>query len=309
MIQKVPFFSIIITTYNREKHISETLESVINQTFGDFEVLVIDNQSTDSTKENVCSYKDERIFFYQNEQNFERCYSRNRGIKLAKGSYILLLDSDDLYEPDHLSNWYRFIQSNNTNSDCFYVSEKKILKEKEFSLQHNHILQDHPVCYFFLNPIIPGQVCVPSTTFKKYSFRNDLLIFEDAAMWMELSIKNKVFFHSISSFVYRLHDDNSVNESVYNAYFRRLKAIRKITKEQRFKSYLDRKSIRFSLNACYMGIIRYHIANSSNVIQITWILKSLLFFPDFGFKNKLLLLFQSIPIIGGLTYFKNRKLY
>lgn len=304
-----PFFSIIIPTFNREKHISETLESVISQSFGDFELLVIDNQSSDRTKEIVCSYEDERIFFYQNEQNFERCYSRNKGINLSKGKYILLLDSDDLYEPDHLSNWYDFILSDNTNSDSFYISDKKILKENELSVQLNPVFREHPVGYFFLNPIIPGQVCVPSTIFKKYSFRNDLLIFEDAAMWMELSINNQVVFHSISSFVYRLHDDNSVNESVYNAYFKRLKAIRKITKEQKFNSYLDRKSIRFSLNACYMGIIRYHIANSSNVIQITWILKSLLFFPDFGFKNKLLLLFQSIPIVGNLTYFKNRKLY
>lgn len=304
-----PFFSIIIPTYNREKHISETLESVLSQSFGDFELLVIDNQSSDRTKEIVCSYKDERIFFYQNEQNYERCYSRNRGIDLSKGKYILLLDSDDLYEPEHLSNWYDFILSDNTNSDSFYVSDKKILKENELSVQLNPVFREHPVCYFFLNPIIPGQVCVPSTIFKKYSFRNDLLIFEDAAMWMELSINNQVVFHSISSFVYRLHDDNSVNELVYNAYFKRLKAIRKITKEQRFNSYLDRKSIRFSLNACYMGIIRYHIANSNKDVQIYWILKSLLFFPDFGFKNKLLLMFQSIQIIGNLIYFKNRKLY
>ena len=304
-----PFFSIIIPTFNRQKHVSETIDSVLDQTFVDFELLVIDNQSSDRTKEIVCSYEDERIFFYQNEQNFERCYSRNRGIKLAKGKYILLLDSDDLYETDHLSNWYNFILSNDTNSDCFYVSDKKILKENELYLQQNSILQVHPVCYFFLNPIIPGQVCVPTTIFKKYTFRNDLLIFEDAAMWMELSINHKVYFHSITSFIYRLHDDNSVNEAVNNAYYKRLKAIRKITKEQKFNSYLNRKSIRFSLNACYMGIIRYHIANSSIFLQLKWKLNSLVLFPEYGFKNKLLLLLQSTPIISKFDYFKNRKLY
>lgn len=304
-----PFFSIIIPTYNREKFILNTIQSVLNQMFIDFELLVIDNHSKDRTVDMITSVDDKRLQFYQNNQNFERSYSRNKGIELAKGKYILLLDSDDLYEPDHLSNWYDFILANNTNSDCFYVSDKKILNENELSVQLNPVFREHPVCYFFLNPIIPGQVCVPSTIFKKYSFRNDLLIFEDAAMWMELSINNQVVFHPISSFIYRLHDDNSVNEAVYNAYFKRLKAIRKITKEHKFNSYLNRNLIRFSLNACYMGIIRHHIANSSKVIQISWVLKSLLFFPDFGFKNKILLFFQSIPIIGSFSYFKKRKLY
>jgi glycosyltransferase involved in cell wall biosynthesis len=304
-----PYFSIIIPTYNREKHISETLKSVLNQTFCDFELLIIDNNSSDKTEDIVCSYNDKRVFFFQNDQNYERCFSRNRGIQLAKGKYILLLDSDDLYESDHLSNWHNFILNNDNNLNCFYVSDKKLLKENELYVQLNPIFIGHPVSYFFLNPIIPGQVCIPSIILKKHSFRNDLLIFEDAAMWMVLSINNKVVFNHISSFIYRLHDDNSVNETVYNAYFKRLIAIRKITKEQKFTSFLNRKSIRYSLNACYMGVIRYHIANSSKLIQINWILKSLFFFPDYGFKNKILLFFHSSPIIGNLNYFKNRKLY
>jgi glycosyltransferase involved in cell wall biosynthesis len=304
-----PFFSIIIPTFNREKHISETLESVISQSFGDFELLVIDNQSSDRTKEIVCSYEDERIFFYQNEQNFERCYSRNKGINLSKGKYILLLDSDDLYEPDHLSNWYDFILSDKTNSDCFYVSDKKILKENELSVQLNPVFREHPVCYFFLNPIIPGQVCIPSTIMKKYSFRNDLLIFEDAAMWMELSLSNKVAFNSISSFVYRLHEDNSVNEAVYNAYYKRLKVIKIIIKEKKYRRYLKNKTIRFSLNSCYLGIIRYHILNSPQIVQIRWIVKSIFLFPEYGFKNKILLFLNSLPVIGSSEYFRNRKLF
>ena len=305
-----PFFSIIIPTYNREKHIADTLQSVINQSFSDFEVLVIDNQSVDLTKEIIETIKDKRVFFYQNEQNYERCYSRNRGIDLARGKYILLLDSDDLYEENHLENWYQFILKTYEKDDTFFVSDKQILNSEKF-IQHNPILtsKQHPTTYFFLNPIIPGQVCVPAKMFKKYKFRNELLIFEDAAMWMELALENRVVFNSISTFVYRLHEDNSVNEAVYNAYYKRLKAIRVIWREKKFKTVLSLSSIRFSLNASYMGIIRYHDANSTRIIRFSWVLRSIILFPEFGFKNKLLLLLNTLPFISNLAYLKYKKLY
>ena len=305
-----PLFSIVIPTYNRDKQISETIQSVLNQGFVDFELLVIDNQSQDSTKEIVTSFSDDRIQFYQNDQNYERCFSRNRGIQLSRGTYILLLDSDDLFEPDHLSNWHKFILSSGNRIDCFFVSDKKILKDSIF-IQTNPILSSDvdPVSYFFLNPIIPGQVCVPSVILKQFRFRNELLIFEDAALWMELALEYPVVINDISSFIYRLHEDNSVNEAVYNAYFKRLKAIRIILKEKKFKNSLTLKDIRFSFNACYMGIIRYHDVNSSRFLRFSWVLKSILYFPEFGLKNKILLLINTLPFISNLDYFKIRKLY
>lgn len=307
---QLPFFSIIIPTFNREKQIYETILSVVNQSFEDYEVLVIDNKSTDNTESIVNSFSNNRIHFYKNDRNYERCYSRNRGIQLAKGKYILLLDSDDLYEPYHLKNWHQFILSYGSRTDCFYVSDKKIFKESIFNQLNPSILSDtHPVTYFFLNPIIPGQVCVPSIILKKFQFRNDLLIFEDAALWMELAFDYPVVFNGITSFIYRLHDDNSVNEAVYNAYLKRLKAIRILLKEKKYKKILPLKAIRFSFNACYMGIIRFHDVNSSRILRFTWVLKSFLFFPEYGLKNKILLLVNTMPLISNLDYFKRKKLY
>ncbi len=305
-----PFFSIIIPTYNREKHIKETISSVIIQSFEDFELLVIDNKSQDNTAEIVSSFNDSRIQFYQNDENYERCYSRNRGIQLAKGKYILLLDSDDLFEYDHLDNWYQFILAQGDKSDCFYVSDKKILKDVFLIQKNPRLLIDlHPVTYFFLNPIIPGQVCLSAEILKKYQFRNDLLILEDAALWMELAFDHPVVFNNITSFIYRLHEDNSVNEYVYNAYYKRLKAIRILLKENRFSRLLPKRSIRFSLNACYLGIIRYHNANSSRFIRFSWVIRSILFFPEYGLKNKFLMLLNTLPFISSLFYFKSRKFY
>jgi glycosyltransferase involved in cell wall biosynthesis len=305
-----PFFSIIIPTYNREKHIKETISSVIIQSFEDFELLVIDNKSQDNTAIIVSSFNDSRIQFYQNDENYERCYSRNRGIQLASGKNVLLLDSDDLFEINHLKNWYQFLLADGNTSDCFYVSDKKILKDT-LSTQKNPVFFKglNPISYFFLNPIIPGQICVPANILKRYQFRTDLLIFEDAAFWMELSLKHDVVFNTITSFIYRLHDGNSVNEFVHNVYFKRLKAIQILLNEKRFRSLLPKRIIRFSLNACYLGIIRYHDANSSRFIRFSWVIRSILFFPEYGLKNKFLLLMNTLPLISSLIYFKRRKLY
>ena len=305
-----PFFSIIVPTYNREKHISETIFSVLSQSFQDFELLVIDNKSQDKTIEIVNSFIDNRIRFYQNSENYERCYSRNKGIELAIGKYILLLDSDDLFEFNHLDNWHQFIQLHGNKSSSFYVSDKKIFKGTLF-IQRNPVLLKgvKPITYFFLNPIIPGQICVSSSILKQYKFRNDLLIFEDAALWMELASDYNVIFSPITSFIYRLHDGNSVNESVNNVFFKRLNAIKILLNEKKIIRLLPKNCIRFSLNTCYLGIIRFHDVNSSRFVSFKWVFKSILFFPEYGLKNKILLLMNTIPFISKLNYFKNRKFY
>jgi len=118
--EKAPFFSVIIPTYNRAKAILEATGSVLNQSFVDFELLVIDDGSTDNTKELVTEIakKDERlIYIYQN--NAERSAARNCGINLSKGKYICFLDSDDIYLPNHLQLFYKTIEKHNFEKAFF----------------------------------------------------------------------------------------------------------------------------------------------------------------------------------------------
>ena len=84
----MPYFSVIIPVYNREKRIAKAVNSVLQQTFCDFEVIIIDDASTDRTRAVVEEYKDPRISYFQNVQNLERCTSRNRGIEKAVGKFI-----------------------------------------------------------------------------------------------------------------------------------------------------------------------------------------------------------------------------
>jgi glycosyltransferase involved in cell wall biosynthesis len=96
-----PFFSIVIPTYNRANLIGLTLDSVLAQDFAEFEVLVVDDGSTDQTAEVIKRYSDARLH-YLPKQNEERGAARNYGLARAQGEYVLFLDSDDRLHPQHL---------------------------------------------------------------------------------------------------------------------------------------------------------------------------------------------------------------
>jgi glycosyltransferase involved in cell wall biosynthesis len=108
---KEHFFSLIIPLYNREAKIQKAIQSILDQEFQDFEIIVIDDCSTDRSCEIVLSISDDRIRLIKNETNLERCLTRNKGIELAQGKYICFLDSDDYHLPNHLSLIYSKIIS------------------------------------------------------------------------------------------------------------------------------------------------------------------------------------------------------
>jgi glycosyltransferase involved in cell wall biosynthesis len=95
-----PKVSVIIPTFNRGHLIDNAIQSVLNQTFRDFEIIVVDDGSTDNTREVVSKYKDKVVYIFQ--ENCERSSARNKGIKQSSGQFITFLDSDDLYLSDKL---------------------------------------------------------------------------------------------------------------------------------------------------------------------------------------------------------------
>ena len=107
------FFSVVIPVFNRRNFLPRTLNSVLSQTFNNFEIIAIDNCSTDGSWEILKQYskKHPQIRAYQNEHNKERAFSRNRGMELAEGKFITFLDSDDLMKPSCLSDAYHFHRS------------------------------------------------------------------------------------------------------------------------------------------------------------------------------------------------------
>ncbi|WP_159064983.1 glycosyltransferase family 2 protein [Thaumasiovibrio subtropicus] len=110
-------FSVIIPAYNRESEIKKCLDSVLSQTFEDFEVIVVDNGSTDKTKQVVAEYvnKDSRVNYYWQENSGSPAGSRNTGIRFSKREWIAFLDSDDYWLPEKLAKVKEAISSSNTD--------------------------------------------------------------------------------------------------------------------------------------------------------------------------------------------------
>lgn len=102
-MDNMPFFSIVIPTYNRAHLISKTLDSVLAQDFQDFEIIIVDDGSTDATELVMQPYLNERVHYYK-KTNEERAVARNFGTKKAQGEYICWFDSDDLMYPNHLQS-------------------------------------------------------------------------------------------------------------------------------------------------------------------------------------------------------------
>lgn len=94
--------SIIMPSWNTERFIAETIQSVINQTYTNWELLIVDDCSTDNTDEVVASFKDDRIKYFHNEKNSGAALTRNRAMREARGEWIAFLDSDDLWMPEKL---------------------------------------------------------------------------------------------------------------------------------------------------------------------------------------------------------------
>lgn len=104
--------SIIMPSYNTAPYIRETIQSVLDQTYQNWELIIIDDCSTDNTDEVVASIKDERIRYYHNEKNSGAAVSRNRALREAKGRWIAFLDSDDLWMPEKLEKQISFMEKN-----------------------------------------------------------------------------------------------------------------------------------------------------------------------------------------------------
>ena len=142
-------FSIIVPIYNTEKYLDKCIQSVINQTYDDYELIMIDDCSTDSSFEIACKYSQNNIKIIKNKNNSGLSITRNAGIREASGEYIFFLDSDDYIDKNALSDlsdliyrnefpdiiYTKFIEEREKNRviKCGYASEpNKLYSREEF---------------------------------------------------------------------------------------------------------------------------------------------------------------------------------
>lgn len=110
--RKTDLVSIVMPSYNTAPYIKETIQSVLNQTYTNWELIIVDDCSTDNTDEVLSEIHDERIKYFKNEKNSGAAVSRNKALREAKGQWIAYLDSDDLWMPEKLEKQINFMKKN-----------------------------------------------------------------------------------------------------------------------------------------------------------------------------------------------------
>jgi glycosyltransferase involved in cell wall biosynthesis len=236
MTTKSPFFSITIPAYNRGYILTETIRSIQDQSFSNWEVIVVDDGSKDNTREIVeqLASEDPRIrYVYQ--QNAERSAARNNGADHAKGDYLMFLDSDDKYADGHLEKLYAFIQEKECPVALFF-SNMSYLTDKGIEIPEiPTMLSGKEFEYLLLQPITPSRVCIHRDIFKDFRFDPKIVIVEDLVLWVCIATKYPAFQLCENTLWYRIHDGNSVDLS-RNSYFDRYKGLLRLFNDADYRA-------------------------------------------------------------------------
>jgi glycosyltransferase involved in cell wall biosynthesis len=226
----VPFFSIILPTYNRASFLPQSIGSVINQDFQDWELIVIDDGSTDHTKEVVNSFKDQRIkYFYQ--ENSERSAARNNGIKQAQGAWLCFLDSDDEYLKEHLKIIHKEIESNETPKMLVTgnLIRKNGMEYKHSMLDCNkNILEEIAAKFILMN-----SVCVHRDLLEENLFDTKFRLWEDTHLWLRIAAQYPVYQIEKYTVTQHVHNDGTVVQG--------MKKVRVVEVNQYISAILDLK--------------------------------------------------------------------
>ncbi|MEM9885723.1 MAG: glycosyltransferase family A protein [Bacteroidota bacterium] len=205
-----PLISVILPVYNAEKYLKACIESLLCQSFQNFELIVVDDASTDESIALVEAFDDSRILLVENEQNRGPAFRMNQGIALAKGSFIARMDADDLAMPQRLERQYTFFQQHpdyallGTDMEFFGASNHW------FPLKH-YTYYDHEslkIRAFFYTPLAQPSIMARASIFQHFQYREDFYTAEDYHLFVRILDQYKASNLKEQLVRYRLHDQN-----------------------------------------------------------------------------------------------------
>jgi len=269
----MPFFSVVIPTFNSATKIHRAIDSVLSQTYGNFEILVMDDGSEDNTAEVVSRYKSVKLI-YKNDINFGGpARPRNRGISLANGEWICFLDADDWWTNNKLQACFDCI---NDNVDLIYhdldiISEESLLFKRK-TINSWHLKK--PILMDLLlngNPIANSSTVVRKSLFKLIggiNEKSELIAAEDYHTWLRLAQLTDQFVYLPEKLGYYLvHNQSISKKDMSGAYMESIKEF--------FTSLTIKQQRVIKSNAAYMSGKHYYL-NKEYKVAFNKLLKSII---------------------------------
>ncbi len=274
-------FSIIVPTFNRASFIGKAIDSVIAQTYKHWELIVIDDASTDYTQEVLKSYTDERIHMYVNEKNSERSASRNKGIALAKGEYICFLDSDDYFLPHHLELLSSLIKNAQQKVALFHTGVQQYNSSENtlkiiYRIQGINPVETVIACHI---PVI--SVAVHHSIFSQFKFDSTMSINEDVYLFAQIASLYPLVYIPESSVVWVLHGNNTIDQE-YDYLTPQLLATNKITQDKTIVPYLSKIFITEKYFGLYTELVYFNATKRKYTKAFLFFIKGIITSP----KNK-----------------------
>ncbi|PKQ70934.1 glycosyltransferase family 2 protein [Raineya orbicola] len=275
-----PLFSIVIPTYNRADFIKQTLQSVIHQKFTDFEVIVVDDGSTDNTEEVVKPFLSEKLRYYK-VPNGERAKARNFGITQAKGKYITFVDSDDLLYPNYFQIAYDFLQK---KPDSVFWALSYEMKDEKGNILFKQIHRGDIAQKLQFGNILS---CIGVFVKKEILLENpfnenrDLSGTEDYELWLRLASRYPL--QGISTICASMinHNSRSVLSISTEKLIKRIKSLLQNTSgDEKIKNFYGSKGIANIEAHSYLYIALHLVMAKKRIETLHYLFKSLKIKPS-----------------------------
>jgi len=205
-----PLVSVLMPVYNGEKYISEAVESILSQSYTDFELIITDDGSDDRTPQIIKAFNDDRIRCIIHAENKGLIFSRNEGVAAAKGRYIAFLDSDDVSLPQRLEKQISFLDA---HPDFGMIGAwVKVIDGHGNSLndciKFPALPDEIPVILLFKNYFTTSSIMVRKSCLQDFPFDPEFPIAEDYNLWIKIAEKYKVWNLPEVLTCYRMHKEN-----------------------------------------------------------------------------------------------------
>jgi len=205
----MPKVSVLMPVYNAQQFLAEAIDSIIQQCFEDWELIIIDDGSTDTSASIINQYKDNRIYCLKNEENLGLIKTLNRGVNYCNGEYIARMDADDIAMRDRLKLQVEFMDTHPQyvmcGSNALVINNENEVTGKIKNLTNNYYLQ---VNLLFSVPFIHPSMIIRREALLENRYDEDYLHVEDYELWCRLSQKGKIANLSQYLLHYRWHNTN-----------------------------------------------------------------------------------------------------